>query len=280
MSVTNAITWGCKQLRQVTSTTLLEAEVLMAFVLGKPERPMIYNSKEISSSQLSYFQNLIHRRSQSEPIAYLTGFKEFYSLNFQVDPRVLIPRSDSEGLVDEAVFKLKQTPSITKILDVGVGSGALLFSVLAQFNERSFLGVGCDISKSALEVAGLNADRLLKKAKHELIFCSPDQLEGKDEFEVVIANPPYLISQEWRESPQDVHNYEPTSALLTNFTFTEWLTILNHYLCHGGWLFLEWGQLPSYHESGLRDHCQSVGYHLHKRTLVQPKCCHLVLEKI
>ena len=140
----------------------LDSEILLSEVIEKNRKYLILNSdEEIEKNNIKIFDRLVNRRKKNEPIAYLINKKEFWKQNFYVDKNVLIPRPDTEILVEE-ILKLTDKNSSLNILDIGTGSGCILLSIL---NERIFFsGTGIDISKNAINVANFNAKMLkLKK---------------------------------------------------------------------------------------------------------------------
>ena len=191
----------------------LDAEVLLASVLKKP-RMFLHSHPEqkVSTSQQRKFANMLNRRVNGVPIAYLTGQKEFYKLNFLVDNNVLIPRPDTEVLVEEAIHigraMSKATPDRkTTVVDVGTGSGCIAIS-LAKYLPWIKLYM-TDISEKALSVAKKNA--ALHKMTKKITFVKGDLLSpfrDKVQFDLVCANLPYLTTNETKNLP-----HEPKTAL-------------------------------------------------------------------
>jgi len=276
--ISNELTWAQKKLKLRTDQPLLEAEILLSFALGISERSHLYWVQELSPYQSSHFRNLVMRRACYEPMAYLLGQKEFYSLNFKVDPRVLIPRFDTESLVDLVVEKVKSDTSITSFLDLGVGSGAILISVLSQFPNRKLKGVGCDISKGALELANQNAKTILPDPSMAR-FVTPEKCSELGPYDLVVTNLPYLSFYEWLASPPDVHVFEPSIALQSQKSLESWFSDLSLFLKRRGCLFMEWGDLPKDFESECHPFLEQAGLTLRQLINCQPKCNFLVLEK-
>ena len=155
------------------------------------------------------FDAFVARREKREPVAYILGRKEFWSLEFEVTPAVLIPRPDSETLIETALKELKATPP-ARILDLGTGSGCLLITLLTEWPAAT--GVGIDISPGALAVAKRNAGR--HDVAMRSTFVEADFANGTQEhFDLIVANPPYIADGELARLDPDVCNYEPRLAL-------------------------------------------------------------------
>jgi release factor glutamine methyltransferase len=157
------------------------------------------------------FLALLTRRHNHEPVAYILGHQDFYGLNFLVTPDVLIPRGDSETLVEAA---LKARPDARRVLDCGTGSGALLLAVLANLPEAH--GVGIDRSLAALEVAAANAARLGLSERARMLHCDWDRVGWAGDlgkFDLILANPPYVETT--AELSPSVRNHEPAGALFS-----------------------------------------------------------------
>ena len=155
------------------------------------------------------FAEAIARREKHEPIAYILGRREFWSLDFEVSPAVLIPRPDSETLVETALKLFKDTPPRT-ILDLGTGSGCLLIALLSEWKHAA--GTGLDISQAALTVAQRNAERLGVASRAQFQHGDFEAFTGR-RFDLVISNPPYIASSVIAGLDPDVREYEPHLAL-------------------------------------------------------------------
>lgn len=190
----------------------LDAEVLLAHALGC-ERIHLYTRYDESASEASRqaFRELVRKRVEGCPVAYLVGRKEFYSLRFSVSPAVLIPRPDTECLVDECLRLAKPLPE-PAVLDVGTGSGCIAVTVAKQL--RTATVTATDLSPEALAVAHHNAER---HAVHERIrFLSGDLYEplpNGERFDFILSNPPYVANEELPKLPIGVRDYEPRLAL-------------------------------------------------------------------
>jgi release factor glutamine methyltransferase len=218
-----------------------DAELLLEHVLGCDATALLTHPERIlSTAELEQFDRLVERRLASEPMQYLTGEQEFIGLRFEVSPAVLIPRPETEHLV-EAVLERFEREEAVRIVDVGTGSGAIAVA-LAHYLPHSRV-TAVDLYPAALEVARRNAQR--HGVVDRLTLLPSDLLASIDtaDFDVVVANPPYIASGEVLE-PQ-VANYEPHSALYAGPTGLEIYERLipqaARVLKPGGWLMLEIG---------------------------------------
>jgi len=157
------------------------------------------------------FQSFIARREKREPVAYILGRREFWSLELEVTPAVLIPRPDTETLVEAALTEFKQSPP-ARVLDLGTGSGAILIALLKEWPRA--IGIGVDKSAAALAVAGRNA--LRHGVADRMDLREGDWSKGITErFDLVISNPPYIGEDEFAHLDPDVRDHEPVEALLS-----------------------------------------------------------------
>jgi release factor glutamine methyltransferase len=185
-------------------TPRLDAEVLLAHVLGVDRAALVIErDRAVDGAAVRAFQDAVRRRAfDREPVAYITGVKGFRHLELQVDRRVLIPRPETETLVEAAVEIL---PQGARVVDVGTGSGAI---ALALKDERPDLDVtGTDVSDDALEVARANAERL----GLAVAFARADLLAGVGEFDAVVSNPPYV--EDGADLAPEIVRHEPSLAL-------------------------------------------------------------------
>lgn len=207
MKIGEAIRGAAALLAATSDTARLDAELLMAHVLGVSRSELLL--RHVTAPTPPEFAALIVRRAAHEPVAHIIGAQEFYGRTFRVSPAVLIPRADSESVVEAA---LAAAPAARRILDCGTGSGALVLTLLAELPDAQ--GVGIDASPAALEVARTNvaALGLADRAQFSLAdWTQSDWDEGLGQFDLVIANPPYV--EEGAELAPDVREYEPAQAL-------------------------------------------------------------------
>jgi release factor glutamine methyltransferase len=239
----------------------LDAEVLLSFCLGC-DRLEFYKNPDmiISETQLAAFRNLIARRLQWEPVAYITSRKEFWSFSLEVNNSVLIPRPDTEVIVEEALnLCRKMDSSEIKILDIGTGSGAIALALAAEITGAKV--VATDISEAAVNLAKKNAAALGLKEKidfrHGNLF---EPVNGF--FDIIICNPPYISAQDYEKLPAGVKNYEPQDALLAGKSGLEFYEKLIYqaaaFLQKNGWLLLEIGAKQ---ESGVRGIMEAAGFY-------------------
>lgn len=209
MNIQEAWADGRSQLAQVSVTPDLDARLLLEHVLQANHSFLIAHSDDIlTDSQADQYRQLIRRAKEKEPIPYLTGTAAFYGYDFQVGPAVLIPRPETEQLVEYALSwaKLKERP---QIVDVGTGSGCIAVS-LADHLPLSMVSA-IDISVDALAVARLNAKRLVPDRIH---FYEGNLLEPiRFQVDLIVANLPYIASHEWTLVDDGVKWYEPLVAL-------------------------------------------------------------------
>ena len=206
-TVAEAIRAATIELGEGTDTARLDAELLMAEALDCTRSKMFLRRMH-DPAPLEYAE-LIARRAAHEPVAYIRGYQEFFGLGFRVTPDVLIPRGDSEVLVEAA---LVARPGARRVLDLGTGSGALLLALLSELPEAE--GLGIDRSIAALTVATGNARALGLASRAQLEFgdwTQPGWSEGLGTFDVILANPPYV--EEEAELALSVREHEPAQAL-------------------------------------------------------------------
>lgn len=202
-----ALRQAAEGLADTSDTARLDAEVLMAHALGVSRAELLL--RHMRNPAPARFAALVERRAGHEPVAYIVGEQEFYGRPFRVTPEVLIPRGDSEATLAAA---LEGAGASGRVLDLGVGSGALLVSFLAE--RPGWDGVGIDRSAGALAVAGDNAVRLGAESRARLLqadWHAPAWCESLGTFDRVIANPPYV--EEAAELAPSVRAYEPAGAL-------------------------------------------------------------------
>ena len=211
MNIFEAIKKGDAILRESgIKSYKIDSEILMSRVIKKNRADIILNSKtELSQKDYNLYENLIIQRSKQKPIAYLTGKKEFWKYEFSVTKDVLIPRPDTEIIV-EKTLKLTKNKNKLKVLEIGIGSGCILLSILKE--RKSFYGTGIDISKKTIEICKINCNNLGLSSRVKLFKTDIDNFRyGK--YDLVISNPPYIKKFDLKYLEKEVSFYEPKPAL-------------------------------------------------------------------
>ena len=211
MNIQTLLNQASKTLKQLSNTSSrLDSEILLSKIIKKNRKYLILNSnEELKKENIKSFDYLVKRRKKGVPIAYLINKKEFWKQNFYINQNVLIPRPDTETLVEETL-KLFNVNSKLNMLDIGTGSGCILLSILKE--RRNFFGTGIDISKKAINVARFNAK--MHQLSNRVRFYNSDVdkfLIGK--YDLVVSNPPYIKRQDLKYLEVDVKGFEPKLAL-------------------------------------------------------------------
>lgn len=240
-TISDALHTASVMLERVSNSPRLDAELMLEYVTGLPRASFRASpEKELPAAAGWSFQQLVKRRMKGEPVAYILGQQEFWSLLFEVTPAVLIPRPETELLVERAL-ELIPDDRTARIVDLGTGSGAIAIAIANERPRAHVIGV--DRSKAALEVAERNAARLRVSNVH---FEHGDWFEPlRDErFDLIVTNPPYVAQNDPDLSPQ-VRQYEPLLALIPGPTGLEAIAhIVRHapdHLLPGGHLLIEHG---------------------------------------
>ncbi len=222
-------------------TAQLDAELLLAFVLEKP-RSYLYTwpDKTVTEAQVAAFMTLLERRQRGEPVAYLLGRQGFWTLDLQVAKHTLIPRADTELLVESAL-QLADASSTLKVLDLGTGTGAL---ALALASERPLWAVtGVDRIESAVALAQ-NNQRQLQLANVEFLSSHWFSALTAQRYDLIVSNPPYIADNDPHLQQGDVR-FEPLSALVSGPDGLDDIRLIiaqaPSYLTANGWLLLEHG---------------------------------------
>ena len=211
MNIFEAIKKGDAILRESgIKSYKIDSEILMSKVIKKNRTDIILNSKtELSQKNYNLYENLIIQRSKQKPIAYLTGKKEFWKYEFSVTKDVLIPRPDTEIIV-EKTLKLTENKNKLKVLEIGIGSGCILLSILKE--RKYFYGTGIDISKKTIEICKINCKNLGLSSRVKLLKTDIDNFRyGK--YDLIISNPPYIKKFDLKYLEKEVSFYEPKPAL-------------------------------------------------------------------
>ena len=211
MNIQSAILEGANILKNKSiNSAKLDSEILLASVIDKDRKYLILNNDQnIKEKNLINFQKLINKRSFREPIAYLTNKKHFWNYKFFVTKDTLIPRPDTE-LIVEQILKLTKSKTKMKILDIGVGSGCILLTILKE--RKNFYGVGVDISKKCINISKINAKNLEVSSRVKFFKSDVDKFDlGK--YDLIVSNPPYIKKINLKYLEKDVVNFEPKLAL-------------------------------------------------------------------
>ena len=191
-------------------SAFLDCEILMSKALNKSRKFIIMNPNEkINDYEYRKFKKLISSRSNNKPIAYIIGKKSFWKYNFNVSEKVLIPRPDTEILIEQVLKIFKKKESIN-FLEIGIGSGCIILSILKE--KKSFLGRGIDVCKESLKVCKDNANKLNLFNRLKLFKSDIDNFHlGK--YDLIISNPPYIKNLDFKNMDDEVVKFEPKIAL-------------------------------------------------------------------
>lgn len=218
----------------------LEARVVAAFAWGvNPAWLIAHDTEALTEAQAAQFASLLARRLSGEPVAYLTGMREFYGRSFQVSPAVLIPRPETELLVEQALARMPETQPV-KVLDLGTGSGCIAITIALERPRAQVAAI--DRSRAALAVARRNADRLGAQVE----FVESDWFAAVDarRFDLIVSNPPYVAAADPHLERGDVR-FEPVGALASGadglHDLRRLVTAAGGHLVRGGTLLLEHG---------------------------------------
>ena len=219
----------------------LDGEILMSQAIRKDKKYIILNyNKKIKKKDLKYFDFLIQERVKKKPIAYLTKKKDFWKYEFLIDKNVLIPRPDTEVLVEQ-ILELTKNKASMRILEIGVGSGCIILSILKE--KKKFFGTGIDISTKSLKISEINSHKLGVNRRLKLFKSNIDNFNtGK--YDLIISNPPYIKKNFLKCLEKDI-SFEPVEALdggIDGLSVTR-KTILksSELIKKKGYLFLEIG---------------------------------------
>ena len=225
-------------------TAKIDSEVILANILNTTRINLITKQDiTLNKEQEDLFSKLVERRKQKEPVAYILNKKEFWNENYFVDKRVLIPRPETEILIELLLKKTKDKNKAYKVLDLGCGSGCLLISFLKEMQKSQ--GIGVDISSNALEVAKKNIELHNLNNRAKLMRLDLLTLHTKDKFDIIFSNPPYLSSTDYAKLSEDVKNFEPKQALVGGFNgvlyYKKIIALAQSALKKNGYLALELG---------------------------------------
>ena len=211
MNINSAISIGSKILsNKLIPNSKLDSEILMAETINKDRKYILLNSNHyLSKKDLNFYNTLIKQRSLGKPIAYLTKKKSFWNSEFLITNDVLIPRPDTELIVENVLSLTKQKNKIN-ILDIGVGSGCILISILKE--RKNIYGTGIDLSKKCLNLTKMNAIKLKVSSRLKLYKSDVDKFNlGK--YDLIVSNPPYIKTSNIKYLEREVTKFEPKLAL-------------------------------------------------------------------
>ena len=186
----------------------IDAEIILSHVLKTSREKLLINEQAISYTDLKRFKKIISRRLKKEPIAYIFNKKEFRSKDFYVIKNSLIPRPETELLIDPIIKKFKGKNLY--FLEVGVGTGCIMLSILNELNNSR--GIGIDICNKAIAVAKINLETMNLNKRASLTCRSIDKIYNK-KFDLIVSNPPYIIKREINQLSEDIKKFEPQKAL-------------------------------------------------------------------
>ena len=209
MKTTQLLDFGSNVLRgKKIVSHRIDSEVILSYILKISREKLLIKEDKVCNENIIKFRSLISRRLKQEPVAYIVARKEFRSEDFFVDKKSLIPRPETELLIDPIVKIFKNKNLF--FLDIGVGSGCIIFSILKELNHSK--GIGIDICKKAVLNAKINLNRFNLNNRVKLLNKSIDQVLNK-KFDLVVSNPPYIVKREINRLANDIRKFEPKIAL-------------------------------------------------------------------
>ena len=210
MKVLEIINFGSNLLKERNIPShILDSEILLSKILNKSREEILINlDKKINKKKILAYKEYLQRRSKNEPVAYILEEKEFWSKKFNVNKGTLIPRPETELLVDK-ILKVYEGKKIT-ILDIGTGSGCIVISLLSQLKDST--GIGIDISKNAILTAKKNEHKYKLPNRVKFLNRSFESVFGK-KFDLIVSNPPYIERKDLKNLSDDIKRYEPRRAL-------------------------------------------------------------------
>ena len=209
MKTSEIIDFGSRILREGNiNTNRIDSEVILSHILKINRERLLVHESNISFNDISKFNEMILRRLKNEPIAYIIKKKEFRSKDFYVSKNSLIPRPETELLIDP-ILKLFKNRRLF-FLDVGIGTGCITYSILNELSNSR--GIGIDICRKATSIAKINLKKFLIINRVKLESLSINQVYNK-KFDLIISNPPYVVKREINQLPEDIKKFEPQKAL-------------------------------------------------------------------
>jgi release factor glutamine methyltransferase len=216
-SIAEAVLQGAHQLRKAAvPEAQREAGSLVAALLGRDRSFIITHAEDpIADLQTVQLHEWLDRRSRGEPLQYITGHQEFFGLDFEVTKDVLIPRPETELLVEAALKLTRQSEKAPFICDVGTGSGCIVDSLLHELRESGARAIAVDVSPAALEVAKRNAARhsVIQRVEFLVSDCFSSLNSNQSPFDLIVSNPPYVAESALEGLQREVRDFEPREAL-------------------------------------------------------------------
>ena len=211
-SIVDVLKWAKKYLKEKgAESPQIEAEWILRDVLACSRLDLYMDhEKPLSKAELAQIRKYLKKRAQGEPIQYVLGYTEFYGLRFDVDDSVLIPRPETELIIEKLINILTDKTGL-RILDIGTGSGNIIITLVKNLKKAS--GLAIDISKDALKKASHNSK--VHQVQDEIDFMEMDILADypDEKFDLIISNPPYISEEKYQELPAHIKDYEPQTAL-------------------------------------------------------------------
>ena len=213
MLVNEAIAFAEQELKRSNNlNSRLDSEILVSHLINIPRESIYSKLKEnLPSNKTEELQNLVSRRVKKEPIAYILNNKEFWSTNFYVDRSVLIPRPETEVLIDLILSQINNKNNYFNILDIGTGSGCILVSLLKELTKAK--GIGIDKSSKAIAVAKKNSTSQQVDSRSSFKNINLENIKFDKKFDLIVSNPPYLPDVSLKNLNLDIKLYEPKIAL-------------------------------------------------------------------
>ena len=209
MKIYDLINFGAKTLKNKgILSNRLDSEILLSYAMGISREKLLINEKNVGYDEINKFKTFILRRSKKEPVAYITKIKEFRSKNFFVDKNSLVPRPETELLIDPIISFFKEKKIF--FLDVGIGTGCIIFSILNELKYSKAIGI--DNCKKTLTNARKNLIKLELENRAKILNRSINKIFGY-KFDLIVSNPPYIRTRDLNHLSDDIANYEPRSAL-------------------------------------------------------------------
>ena len=211
MNLESAIKNACEELKKnKISSALLDSELLLSKVIKKDRKFILLNlDKELDQSDQAIFKDLIIERSKGKPLAYITGIKSFWNNDFIINEKILIPRPDTEVIIEQVLNIYKNKNNIN-FLEIGIGSGCIALSILKE--KKTFLATGVDLSQDCIKICRNNANKLGVANRIKLLKSDVDNLIFH-KYDLIVSNPPYIKKFDLKKLSREVINYEPKLAL-------------------------------------------------------------------